>query len=68
MTKWGYIFPFGAIVVNLRVTREKGLEGYGETWIVSCESKSPDRSSGGAFLCFVFSLVQTANSEAAISD
>ena len=68
MTKWSYIFPLGELVVKLRMTREKGLEGYREIWIVSPGSKSPDRSSGGAFLCFFFSLVQTAISETAISD
>lgn len=69
MTKWSYTFPFGRLVVNLRMTRQKGLEGYREIWIVFPGSKSPDRSSGGAFLCyFFFSLVQTANSETAISE
>lgn len=55
MTKRSYTFPFGGLVVNLRMTRQKGLEGYREIWIVFPGSKSPDRSSGGAFLCYFFS-------------
>lgn len=48
------VFPFKGLVVKLRMTREKSLEGYREIWTGWPGSKS----SAGAF--FV-NLVQTAN-------
>lgn len=59
---------YGARLVQLRMMREKGLEGYREIWVVSPGSESPDRSSGGAFLCFFFQPSPNTKSEAAISD